>query len=36
MKKCPKCNSKDVVLGHTRGFRVYMCDDCDHEWSIKK
>jgi len=35
MRKCPKCDSKDVVLGHMRGFRCAICDECDHEWRLK-
>ena len=35
MRKCPKCNSKDIVLGHMRGFRCAICDECDHEWRLK-
>ncbi len=34
--KCKKCGSKDVVLGHTKGFRTYICDECDYEWYVRK
>jgi len=33
---CKKCKSKDVVQGHTKGFRTFICDDCDYEWYVKK
>jgi len=35
LRKCPKCNSKDIVLGNQRGFRLAICDECDHEWKLK-
>ena len=31
MRKCPKCDSKDVVLGHMRGFRCAICDECESD-----
>jgi len=34
--KCKRCGSKDVVSGETKGFRTYICDDCDYEWYVKK
>ena len=33
---CKRCKSKDVVQGHTKGFRTFICDDCDYEWYLKK
>ena len=42
--RCPKCKSLDVVDTMYCNFSTnpehsetqgYMCDECDHEWSVK-
>lgn len=35
-QRCPRCGSKDVLLQDTleRNVRVFVCLDCDHEFTL--
>jgi len=36
MRTCPKCESKEVAIMSKRGFRIAVCDECNHEWNPKR
>jgi DNA-directed RNA polymerase subunit RPC12/RpoP len=35
--KCPKCDSRRVILGKGDGFSqdIRECEECDHVWTFK-
>lgn len=30
--KCPKCNSKNIIIRESMFTCLYICKDCNYEW----